>query len=119
MNPWQQVAFHDAANIRGEAYRCPSTSTYRGYEFTHPESMTRLGHGHTLILRFPDTWVFRLRHKSKPPVELTAAEFAAAFRNPTADALAAHDPHAPFLEVVEPAPLAPVKAAVIPDLVNE
>lgn len=116
---WTRVAFHDVANIRGCTFRCPSTSRYAGYEFTHPESMIDAGHGGCLVIRFPGTWVFRLRHRTKPPVELSAAEFEAAFRNDTADQLAAHDPRAPFLEVREPEPLAPVAVSVLGDLRNE
>lgn len=119
MSKWVSLAFHDVANVRGSIFRCPSTSSYRGYEFSHPESLTHDGHGGTIVIRFPDSWTFRLRHKFHPPVEMGARDFEAAFRNPTADGLAAHDPRAPFLEVVDPDPLTPVLVAPLEDLVHE
>lgn len=114
---WHRLAFNEQANVRGNVIRCPNTSAYRGYEFTHPERLIQLGNCGTLIVVFHDDWKFRLRKRNEV-VELTVPEFIAAFRNETLEVLSNHDPRAPFLKVIEPEPLVPIAPAILTDLVQ-
>lgn len=116
---WLTLAFNEQANKSGCEISCPSRSPYAGYTFTHPHTMIRLGHSGTIVVSFHDGWVFRLRHRTKKPVSLTAGEFVAAFRNDTLEALSRHNKNAPFLDVTDPEPLAPVEAVALEDLVND
>lgn len=115
---WMSLAFHDSAERKGRIW-CPSTSQYAGYSFTHPHSLVRLGRSGTFIMRFTDAWEFRLFHKSKPPLTVGAADFANAVRNDTAEALSVYNKNAPYLEVIEPAPLEVEDRGVIDDLLND
>lgn len=103
----------------GRAVRFDAPKPYKGFSFWVPMAFVTYRSGDAVEVSVPDGFTFTLTSKTRT-VELSAAEFEAAFSNPTIAYVAnAADRKrtkstSPMLEITEPAVL-PAVAVEVPD----